>query len=171
MNKDNIVLVGFMGTGKSTVGRLLADRLGHAFVDSDQEVERLSGAAIPELFAAKGEAYFRELETAALSQILAGRGQVVSTGGGAALSAANRGLMLARSCVVELTAAEETIVDRVQQAGNRPLLAGNVRERVAAVRKEREGIYTFAHYRLDTDGLSPEAAAEQIRRWYLACRI
>ncbi|WP_438433484.1 shikimate kinase [Gorillibacterium sp. sgz500922] len=167
---DNIVLVGFMGTGKTTVGRMVADKLGYAFVDSDLEVERAAGTAVAELFAERGEAHFRELESAALARILAGRHQVVATGGGAALSAENRRLMLSRGRVVELAAAEETIVERVRHTGHRPLLAGNVRERVAAVRKEREGLYAFAHYRLETDGLSPQEAAERIGDWYLAGR-
>lgn len=167
MNWDNIVLVGFMGTGKSTVGRLLADRLGHAYIDSDREVELACGMTIPELFAAGGEAYFRELETAALHKLLEGSGQVVSTGGGAVLAEENRRLMLERSCVIELCASEAVIVGRVEKFENRPLLAGNLKERVAALKREREGVYAFAHFHLDTDGLGPEEAVEEIGSWLL----
>ncbi|WP_058301738.1 shikimate kinase [Gorillibacterium timonense] len=168
MNGNNIVLVGFMGTGKSTVGQLLAERLEHEYFDSDREVERSCGMTIPELFAAKGEPYFREMETEALQRILGGSGRVVSTGGGSVLLKKNRRLMQERSFVIELCASEETIVSRVEKFENRPLLAGNVKERVAALKRERAGAYTFAHYHLDTDGLHPREAVEVIRDWLIS---
>ncbi|MEO3947576.1 shikimate kinase [Gorillibacterium sp. CAU 1737] len=160
MNEINLILVGFMGTGKSTIGRLAADRLGYAYRDSDQEVERATGMTIPEIFAEKGEDFFRDKETAVLHKLLRNNRQVISTGGGSVLREENRRLMLEHGVVAELIASKETIIRRVSKDRNRPLLAGDVRERVAALLTQRAGAYAFAHHHLETDGYAPEDVVE-----------
>ncbi|SDC79208.1 shikimate kinase [Paenibacillus sp. UNCCL117] len=166
MTKRNLVLIGMMGTGKSTVGHELARRLGLAFVDSDAAVEAEQGMTIKEMFAALGEAAFRTAETAALTAILAREGQVVATGGGAVLAEANRTAMKDGGFVVALAAGAETIIRRVSEDRNRPLLQGDVGERVRAIMESRRHAYDFADLRIDTDGRSVENIADEIcRRW------
>ncbi|MFC0213170.1 shikimate kinase [Paenibacillus chartarius] len=162
MIRSNVVLVGFMGTGKSTVGTLAAARLGWSFVDSDAWIVQKSGMSIPELFAERGEAEFRRLETEAIRELLSGKGCVLATGGGAVLSAENRELMKEGGLVVALTASKEAIIERVQGDTNRPLLQGGVEERVTALLEARKGAYDFAEVKIDTERLSPEEVAERI---------
>jgi len=164
----NIVLVGFMGTGKTTVARLLADRLGYRAVDTDDEIVRRAGKTIAEIFAAEGEAWFRDLETQVLRDILAGDGQVVATGGGAVLREENRRLMLSAGWVVALAADPETLAARLArpaEAGVRPLLAGDAGERVRALMEARKHAYDFAHCMIDTSRRTPEDIAGLLMRW------
>lgn len=160
---DNIVLVGFMGTGKSTVARLLADRLGVERVDLDEEIEREAGCAIAEIFGTKGEAHFRDLESALLARLLASeRPLVLATGGGAVLREANREAMLRSGFVAALTASPERIIGRVSGDASRPLLRGDVEDRVRRLMAERKHVYDFAHIKIDTTDLTPEAVADRI---------
>lgn len=164
----NIVLVGFMGTGKTTVARLLAGRLGYAAVDTDEEIERRAGKAIAEIFASEGEAHFRDLESRVLREMLAGEGRVVATGGGAVLREENRRLMLASGWVVALTADAETLIARLArpaEAGVRPLLAGDAEKRVRSLLEERRHAYDFAHCMIDTSRRTPEEVAGLMMRW------
>src|SRR4051794_32967297 len=120
--KPALLLNGFMGTGKSTAGRLVAARAGAAFVDLDDVIVARAGTGIPEIFAAEGEAGFRRREAEALDGLLAEPGaRVVALGGGALLDPARRRAALARARVVTLTASAETIAARTAGAG-RPLL-------------------------------------------------
>jgi shikimate kinase len=119
----NIFLVGLMGAGKSTAGRLLARRLRRPFFDSDHEVERRCGVKIPVIFEIEGEAGFRARESAVLAELTASRDVVLATGGGAVLSAENRRLLATRGTVVYLHAPAEALYERVRQDRNRPLLA------------------------------------------------
>ncbi|MFC4100946.1 shikimate kinase [Paenibacillus xanthanilyticus] len=159
----HIVLVGFMGTGKSTVARILAQRGGFEAVDVDAEIVEREGRAIPELFAQFGEDYFRAAETDALRSVM-GRAvhQVVATGGGAVLRPENRALMANGGLVVALIATAEQIIARVSQDKGRPLLQGNLEERVHKLLSERRTAYDFAPVRIDTTGLNAEEVAEAI---------
>jgi len=164
----NIVLVGFMGTGKTSVSRLLADRLGYRAVDTDEEIERRAGKTIAEIFAAEGEGRFRDMETQVLRDTLAVEGQVVATGGGAVLREENRRLMLAAGWVVALMADPETLAARLArpaEAGVRPLLAGDVMERVRSLIEARKHAYDFAHCMIDTSRRTPEEIAGLLMRW------
>lgn len=158
----NVILAGFMGTGKTTVGRQLAERLGWTFMDSDRYVEEQAGMSIREMFAEKGEPYFRELETEALRTLLSGEHRVVSTGGGAVLKEENRRLMLEGGLAVALRAEEATVVSRVRGDANRPLLQGNVEERVRTLMEARRNAYDFAPLQIDTDRLTVEQIVERI---------
>jgi shikimate kinase len=158
----NVILIGFMGTGKSSVGRALAERAGWTFVDTDAEIEREAGQTIPAIFAEQGEAAFRELETKVLTNVLHGTHQVVATGGGAVLAACNRDCMKLNGLVVALTASEEVIVARVANDPLRPLLAGNVRERVQTLLTTRKDAYRFADMSIDTDALAVDAIVSEL---------
>lgn len=162
----NIVLIGMMGTGKSTVGSLLAAETGLTLVDLDQRIVAEAGRTIPDLFAAEGEAYFRDLESAALRRTLQERGIVLATGGGAVLREENRLAMRDGGLVVALQATAEEIIARIGEDPGRPLLAGGAKERVTALLEERKDAYAFAHLTVDTSGKSAEQVASEILTHY-----
>jgi len=159
----NIVLIGFMGAGKTTVGRMLAERLGYAFVDMDEEIERAAGLSVAMIFDRYGEAAFRDRETA-LTERLAGKDNlVVSCGGGWAMNPVNVAAMGASSKLVYLRASPETIVRRTG-GDSRPLL--NVADRgarVASLLEARAPVYMgAADLAVDTDKLTPEQVSERV---------
>lgn len=162
----NIILVGMMATGKSTVGALLAEELGYELVDLDHVIIRNEGRSIAELFAEGGEEYFRKIESAVLKEMLEGEGRIISTGGGAVLATGNAEIMLQKGLVVALTATEEEIIARVSGDENRPLLAGNAQERVRAILEQRRDAYRFAHCTVDTTELSVAEVSERILMHY-----
>ncbi|AEG30853.1 shikimate kinase AroK [Thiomicrospira cyclica] len=122
MNKQSIFLVGPMGAGKSTVGRILAEKLGYDFMDSDHEIEARTGVTIPVIFDIEGEAGFRARETTVIDDITQQPGLVLATGGGAVLSAENRRHLAARGFVVYLRSTLPALIQRTKNDRNRPLL-------------------------------------------------
>ena len=165
-NRRNIVLVGPMGSGKSHVGRLLAARLGLAFVDVDARIEADAGMPIPAIFAGEGEAGFRERERVALADVLAQDAQVIATGGGAVLADANRAAMRDGARVVYLQVDRDTQLARLAGDTARPLLQGQDHaQRLAQLQAQREPLYrSTAHFTLDASKLAPEQAAEAIEQ-------
>ncbi|MDH5823511.1 shikimate kinase [Luteimonas sp. RD2P54] len=162
----NLVLVGPMGAGKSSIGRRLAGRCGLAFVDLDEEIERRTGASVATIFDCEGEAGFRARERAALEAVLAGDGLVLATGGGAVLDPGGRALMRRRGFVVHLHASVERQLARLARDRSRPLLAGNDREavlhRLAGI---REPLYReVADLHFDTGALAPTSAVARLGR-------
>ena len=159
----NIVLFGFMGTGKSAVGRCLAERAELRFVDMDDEVERKEGASIPALFADKGEAYFRQVEAAVAVELGAADGLVVATGGGVVLNPSNLTAFTGNGICVCLRAVPETILHRIREQTHRPLLQQPDREqRVRQLLHQRKHFYDAIPHQVQTDGLSVEDVAAQI---------
>lgn len=159
----NIVLVGFMGTGKTSTGRAVAARLGRAFIDMDAEIERRQGCTIPELFARAGETHFRTLERALVRELAARRELVVAPGGGIVLNPDNLRDFAEGGLVVCLRASPEMILARVGGDANRPLLQvedklGRIRELLA----RRQPLYDAIPHQLETDGLTPEQVAEDV---------
>ena len=173
MKPPNIFLTGFSYTGKTTVGRLLADALGWRYVDSDQEIEARAGRAVPEIFAQDGEPAFREWESRVLAALAAGEGQVIATGGGAPLAEANRAVMRRRGFVICLEAAPDTIYERLRAAATdgveRPMLAGgDPLARITFLKEFRQPYYVTADWIIPTDRLTPaEVAAEAQRAFEL----
>jgi shikimate kinase len=155
-NGMRIFLIGFMGTGKTTVGQALSAALGFELCDSDEEIVRREGRSIPEIFADEGELYFRRVESEVLAELAERPQTVITTGGGAVLSAANRELMAKSGLVVCLQATVDEIVRRATiDNSKRPLLRmgqESVRERVERLLREREGLYDFAELVVDTTG-------------------
>jgi len=140
--KGNVFLVGLMGAGKTTVGRLLARRLKLRFYDSDQQIERRCGVKIPVIFDIEGEAGFRVREEQAIAELTALQGIVLATGGGAVLSEENRRHLAAGGTVVYLSARPEDLFQRVRQDRNRPLLAGaDPLRRLRELHAERDPLY------------------------------
>ncbi len=162
----NIILVGMMATGKSTVGALLAEELGYELVDLDHVIIQKEGRSIAELFAEGGEEYFRRIESAVLKDMLEGEGRIISTGGGAVLAPGNADIMLQNGLVVALTASEEAIIARVSGDQNRPLLAGNAQERVRTILEQRRDAYRFAHCTVDTTELDAAEVSKHILMRY-----
>ncbi|AIQ46749.1 shikimate kinase [Paenibacillus sp. FSL R7-0273] len=164
--RRNIILVGMMGTGKSTVGALLAEQLGYELVDLDHIIVESEGRSIADIFAADGETYFRKAESAALQRMLEGQGRIISTGGGAVLAPGNAEMMLDKGLVVALTATEEAIIARVSGDLNRPLLAGNAQDKVRAIMERRREAYRFAHCTVDTSELNAAEVSQHILMHY-----
>ncbi|AUM64541.1 shikimate kinase [Brevibacillus laterosporus] len=162
MQSTNIILIGFMGTGKSTVGEQLAQRLHYERCDLDEEIVKATGKTIPQIFADDGEEIFRQLETNVLRQLVDGNRRVIITGGGAVLRPENVQVMLQHGRVVALTACEQEIIRRVERDQNRPLLQGNVKEKVRELLQARAGAYDFAPVQIDTTGKTIEEIVDEI---------
>jgi 3-dehydroquinate synthase len=149
---DNIFLVGLMGAGKTTIGRLLARKLGKRFVDSDHEIEARTGASIPWIFEIEGEASFRRREADMIRELTGQHGIVLATGGGAVLDPANRALLAERGTVVYLRASIGSILQRTAHDKNRPLLrTADPRGKLEELTAQREPLYRqVAHVVIDT---------------------
>jgi shikimate kinase len=162
-NDRNIVITGFMGTGKSTVGRRVAELLERPFVDTDDEIVRRVGMAIPEIFATYGEEGFRHIEKRICRFYAAQRGYVIATGGGMLVDEGNRAVMAASGFVVCLNAPPEVIRQRLMKdPAERPLLSGDW----PALLEKRRPAYDDIPHQIETTGKTPEAVAQEvIRLW------
>lgn len=162
----NIVLIGFMGSGKSTVGRELHARLGYPLTDMDQLIEHTMGKKITEIFKEEGENAFRDFETLQLTEIAkqTDTRHIISTGGGIVIRPQNRSLLRKLGYVVWLHAPEGIIFDRTSRNRDRPLLnEPNARERITSLMAERKPWYAqTAHLRIDTAGLESHEIATGI---------
>lgn len=161
----NIILTGFMGTGKTAVGKKLAKRLGWKFVDVDELIERSAKIPIAKIFAEHGEAVFRRLERRHILRAIHGRHQVIATGGGAVLDPQNRSRLRASGPVVCLTANPQTIVKRVGGKGRtRPLLSVGKTplSRIKALLAQRAKTYAQADLTIDTSPLSVDEVVERL---------
>lgn len=162
----NIVLVGLMGSGKSAVGRVLAERLGRPFFDTDALIVEAAGMTIPAIFAQEGEAGFRERERQVIAQVAGRRNQVIATGGGAVMEIGNRIRLRQTGLVIWLQAPVEELVRRATADGvaSRPLLAGT--DPLATLRElaaRRAPAYAeAAHRSVETAAITPAQVAEQI---------
>jgi shikimate kinase len=158
------MLIGMMGAGKSTVGTLLAHRLGWTYLDSDEQVQAATGRTVPEIFEVCGEEAFRRAESAALTTALQGdEPVVVSVAGGAVLDPANRALLRRSGTVVWLRARPETLVARVGDGHGRPLLSDGPAAALPRLDAERRPVYaTLADLVIDVDELDPEDVVERI---------
>jgi shikimate kinase / 3-dehydroquinate synthase len=153
----NIILTGFMGTGKTTIARALAERLGWTFLDTDLEIERRAGMSIPEIFTRHSEERFRNLERQLCRELISRQRTVIATGGGMPLDPENRKLLSSAGIVLCLRRSTEEILARVGNSRVRPMLAGkNPAERVDSLLREREASYYSFAYQMNATGLSVE---------------
>jgi shikimate kinase len=168
----NLVLIGPMGAGKTSIGKRVAAHFGLDFVDADHRLEELTGASVPVIFECEGEAGFREREADLLARLMAGRNQLVATGGGAVLRADNRQRLHERGFVVHLHASVPRQLERLARDRQRPLLQTPDREaRLQALAAQRDPLYAeIADLRFESDHLGvPQAAGQLIaqleQRW------
>jgi len=162
--QENIILVGFMGTGKSSLGRLIAKKTGRHFVDTDQLIVANQGREISQIFKENGEEYFRQIETSTLGSLKPFSGLVIATGGGIVTRPENIPLLRAQGFVVWLQAEEEEIFKRVSRNSKRPLLqTENPRKTISDLLDTRRPLYeAVCHFSLDTTHLSHKQAAEAV---------
>ncbi len=162
----NIYLVGFMGSGKSTVGRILAEKLNLNFVDVDQLIEEEKKMKISDIFKKKGEKYFRELERKRIKDLSKKENLVISTGGGLGANRENIELMKKTGLVVWLDVSLDEIIKRCKGDKNRPLL-NQPYESLKRLYDSRKPVYKMAHIHIKTDNKNPEEIAEEIIDVYL----
>lgn len=164
MNYSNISLIGFMGSGKTTVGRILAIRLEFLFIDIDRVVELESGRKIIDIFNEYGEDYFRKLETAVINKLYRNKKCVFACGGGAVIKKENMKIIRVNSLVVYLSISPANAVKRLENVKNRPLI--EVEDREETIREmiaKREKLYRkYAHITIDNDNITPEKSSEKI---------
>jgi hypothetical protein len=145
MKDKNVVLIGFMGCGKSTVGRALEKKWGYKYLDMDAHIEAAEGMTINEIFASKGEAYFRELETGMLKKLAGTKRYIISTGGGTPLREENRQLLKELGTVIYLRVSPETVCERLKDDTTRPLLQRpDKEEAVRELLGKRKNLYAAA---------------------------
>ncbi|HOV79806.1 MAG TPA: shikimate kinase [Bacillota bacterium] len=159
----NIVLIGFMGTGKTAVGRRLAARLNREFVDTDAEIERITGKTVAQIFEKDGPVRFRSEEALLVKKLCSKKGMVISTGGGMVLNHENVELLGKSGVLIALKAEPDVICRRLKNKRNRPLLLkGDLKENVLKLLEQRRGIYDVAEYTVDTSELNQEAVVDLI---------
>lgn len=167
----NLALIGFMGAGKSTVGRCVARQLGLNFVDTDDVIERRAGRKISEIFEERGEAAFRVLEREALASVLEREDQVIATGGGLVCQPGNLDLLKSRALVVCLWASADTIWERVRNQGHRPLLkVEDPRAEIARLLAARDPYYRQADVLVNSGLRSLREVSAHVAHHYVMAR-
>ena len=166
--KNNVILTGFMGTGKTSLGKLLATRLGRPFIDIDKKIEDENRMSIPKIFEQYGEEHFRALEKAAVKELSERRGLIIATGGGTIKDEENLNLLKNSGVMICLTTEPEEIFNRTARRGERPVLDGAGNERLETIKKllaERKKFYDRADYQVDTTNWSPIQIIDDICRY------
>jgi shikimate kinase len=161
MPLGNVILVGFMGAGKSVCGRLLARRLGRCFVETDDMIVSRDGRSIPEIFRQDGEEAFRRLETEALESLRLKSGDVIATGGGLPCREGRMEALRALGTVVWLRGDLSVLLDRAARIGGRPMLARSPAD-LEALYRAREPYYARAHATVDTAGLGVDQVVSRV---------
>jgi shikimate kinase len=170
-HKPNLVLSGFMGTGKSTIGRILAQRLNMQFADTDTQIESEAGMTVSEIFRVHGESAFREMEHDMCERLSNCHNYVIATGGGALLNPASRAALERTGVLILLTCDQQTLLQRLQESarrGERPLLRHDLEDAIASIMQQREPAYSTISLKVDTTQLTPEQAADAALELYLA---
>ena len=170
LGRRSIVLVGMMGAGKSSIGRRLAMRLGLSFVDADAEIEKAASMSIEEIFATRGEAYFRAGEARVIARLLEGGPQVLATGGGAFMNADTRTTIRAKGISVWLRATLDVLSRRIRRRSDRPLLkSDDPLETLKRLIDERYPVYAEADVTVESRDVPHDAIVEEIVSGLQAC--
>ena len=162
MPADNVILVGFMGAGKSSVGRLLARRLGRCFVETDDMIVAREGKPIHVIFREQGEPRFREREAEALEALRLKSGDVIATGGGLPCRDGRMEALRELGTVVWLAGEFADLHERASRLGGRPMLDGRTSEELAELYRARQAYYRLAHVTVDTSGLGTDQVAARV---------
>lgn len=165
MKKVHIFFIGMMGTGKTTVGKLLAERIRYPWIDMDQQLEIRFKQPISSYFSQYGETAFRRAESKYLKEIVHYPPAVITTGGGIVLKKENRMLMSQYGRVISLSAHPDEIIRRLSDDQSRPLLKGDLEEKVKQLIKEREKFYQFAEATFDTTNQTIGSIVEEVYRY------
>ena len=158
----SITLVGFMAAGKSKIGRRLADQLGMPFIDTDQQIEAVSGMPVAEIFGTKGEAEFRRAEREAIARLLEGEAKIMAVGGGAFVDPENRARLKEASRTVWLDPPFKVLLSRLTRSNARPLAAGRSEGELRALWEERRASYAEADVRIATSDEDPQRYVDEI---------
>ncbi|MBU0694285.1 MAG: shikimate kinase [Candidatus Omnitrophica bacterium] len=159
----NVYLTGFMGTGKTVVGKILAKELNKDFIDMDEAIVQNEGKKIADIFASEGEFHFRKVEKELLKELSTKRDLMVSCGGGLICDEENLNVLRESGTIVNLQASPEVIYERIKETTRRPLLnVDSPLEKIKVLLNKRQFYYSQAHYCLDTNEITPEAVAEKI---------
>ncbi len=172
-HKPNLVLSGFMGTGKSTVGRILAQRLNMQFADTDTHIEAEAGMTVSEIFRVHGEPTFRQMEHDICQRLASRQNHVIATGGGALLNPSSRAALERTGVLILLTCDQQILLHRLQESarrGERPLLRHDLEAAIATILQQREPIYSTINLTVDTTHVTPEQAADAALELYLASK-
>ena len=160
---NNIILVGFMGTGKSVVGKLLAKKINRDFVELDDMIEAKEKMPIKNIFEKKGELYFRQVEKEVVKEASQLKNKVISAGGGAIMDEENFKNLKSSGTIICLKASPETILKRTKNIKTRPLLnVPDPQKRIEELLEKRESCYNKADFSLETDGFNPEQVVQKI---------
>lgn len=163
LNDKSIVFIGFMGVGKTTVGKLVAKKLNRSFIDIDEEIEKEYGMPCTDIFKKIGEKAFRQKEKEVITELSSKKATILSVGGGAFLQEEVRQLCLEKCIVVFLDLSWENWKDRIELIiDSRPVLQGKTMDEIHDLFNKRREIYLFHHVRIDTDYLNSEEVAEKI---------
>lgn len=158
-----ITLIGMMGSGKTSIGNLLSKRLNIPLVDIDSEIELNEGLKISDIFAQKGEEYFRTIEAETIKNTFSAQNLIISTGGGAFENLQTREFLLKNSTVIYLETSPETIFERIKNNNDRPLLKNNMTvEKITGIIQNREQNYKLAHHTILTDNKEPAKIVQGI---------
>jgi len=161
--KNVIVLIGMMGSGKSTVGKLLAEQLGYTFIDLDDEIEKIENKKISQIFNDNGEQYFRKLEKEKIKEFVNTENTVISLGGGTFEDNDTQKILKNLSTIIYLKASPIVIFERIKKEIHRPLLHKNFSvETIEFILEKRKKNYEKAHYKIVTDRKTPQEIAKEI---------
>ena len=160
--KKNIVLLGMMGSGKSTIGGLLAKKLNSVLIDIDKKIEKIQNLKISEIFKTKGEAYFRELEFNVTLQSLNGDNNIISLGGGAFMNKELRKVLKQKSSTFWLHWNAETLIKRIKTNDKRPVVKGMNPSDIKKLISERNKFYSLSDYKIICEGLNKAEIADKI---------
>lgn len=171
--QGNVILVGMMGAGKTTIGKLLANFMGKSFVDSDHEIQQRTGVKIPLIFEIEGESGFRRRETEVLQELVQAENIVLATGGGAVLSADNRALLRQHGIVVYLSASVDELQRRTRSDRNRPLLqTKDLHARLTELHAQRDALYReTAHIVIDSGKQGVRSLVQRLARKLLFFKL
>ena len=166
IDKKNMILIGMMGSGKSTIGRIIARKIGFNFVDTDKEIEEMEHCTIKRIFDTKGEKYFRQLEEMVTLKTLKKKNYIISLGGGGFLNKNIRKESIRNADTFWLNWKNETLINRLSKSEKRPKILNLSRKELNQMIKVRSFIYKNAKYKIDCEGLNKEQIIKKILNYY-----